>query len=416
MNRRIPNNILILALAGLAAPALAVDHYTVTVVPPLDGGTGTVASGVNDLGWVVGQADNASGELVAFVYRNGLTIALPVLDGGSQAKAASVNNAGTVVGECKNADGVSRPVVWTEAEEGWTITDLGTLDSQSRGFGVATRISANGKITGYASHEGPGSYHAFLLDNGVMTDVGTLGYSGPLAYSQGLGVNDAGHVSGYAYRVLGGPEHGMFVGGRGGEDITPAERFGLAQWHAVNNSDVMIGYVSATYTNGSFRPAYYTPGTGITLIPQVSDLTDGYGYDLNDAGTMVGTNFVLNPVPEPNVFHAFVFSGGTSQDLNDITTGLPGVMTEAVDIAENGLIVGNSDNGFAPVAVLLTPGASCPADFNQDGFLDFFDYDDFVSCFEGSGCPDGTTADFNGDGFADFFDYDDFVTAFEIGC
>jgi hypothetical protein len=57
----------------------------------------------------------------------------------------------------------------------------------------------------------------------------------------------------------------------------------------------------------------------------------------------------------------------------------------------------------------------CPADFNGDGFLDFFDYDDYVACFEGFGAP-GCDADFNGDGFVDFFDYDDFVLAFETGC
>ena len=59
---------------------------------------------------------------------------------------------------------------------------------------------------------------------------------------------------------------------------------------------------------------------------------------------------------------------------------------------------------------------TCPADFNGDGFLDFFDYDDYVLCYETGQCPDGRTADFNGDQFADFFDYDDFVTAFEAGC
>jgi hypothetical protein len=54
----------------------------------------------------------------------------------------------------------------------------------------------------------------------------------------------------------------------------------------------------------------------------------------------------------------------------------------------------------------------CPMDFNEDGFIDFFDYDDFVSAFE-QGLP---TTDYNGDGFIDFFDYDDFVAAFEQGC
>jgi hypothetical protein len=65
---------------------------------------------------------------------------------------------------------------------------------------------------------------------------------------------------------------------------------------------------------------------------------------------------------------------------------------------------------------VLTPVAGgCPADFNGDGFLDFFDYDDYVNCFETGTCGD-RTADFNSDEFVDFFDYDDFVAAFEAGC
>ncbi|MEK6703855.1 MAG: hypothetical protein AABZ53_16470 [Planctomycetota bacterium] len=60
-------------------------------------------------------------------------------------------------------------------------------------------------------------------------------------------------------------------------------------------------------------------------------------------------------------------------------------------------------------------GPPCPPDFDGDGSLDFFDYDAFVVCFEGS-CPQGRTADFNGDGTVDFNDYDAFVVAFETGC
>ncbi len=62
--------------------------------------------------------------------------------------------------------------------------------------------------------------------------------------------------------------------------------------------------------------------------------------------------------------------------------------------------------------------AFCRADFNNDGFIDFFDYEAYVECFETGTCP-GTlperVADFNADGFADFFDYDAFVQAFETG-
>ncbi|MEK6703498.1 MAG: DVUA0089 family protein [Planctomycetota bacterium] len=57
--------------------------------------------------------------------------------------------------------------------------------------------------------------------------------------------------------------------------------------------------------------------------------------------------------------------------------------------------------------------AGCPADFDGDGTVDFFDYDAFVVCFED---PDCTNADFDGDGTVDFFDYDAFVVAFETPC
>jgi hypothetical protein len=67
---------------------------------------------------------------------------------------------------------------------------------------------------------------------------------------------------------------------------------------------------------------------------------------------------------------------------------------------------------FFAVSRPFTLTNPCPPDFNLDGFLDFFDYDAFVTAFE-TGDP---RADFNQDGFADFFDYNDFVGAFESGC
>ena len=90
------------------------------------------------------------------------------------------------------------------------------------------------------------------------------------------------------------------------------------------------------------------------------------------------------------------------------SAGLPDVAIGALGLAE--LLLPGS------VRAVLTGAypscASCPPDFNGDGFLDFFDYDEYVAAFE-QGDP---MTDFNGDGFLDFFDYDAFVTAFEAGC
>lgn len=57
-------------------------------------------------------------------------------------------------------------------------------------------------------------------------------------------------------------------------------------------------------------------------------------------------------------------------------------------------------------------GCPCPADFTQDGTLDFFD----VLAYLGAFSADLATADFNSDGTLDFFDVLAFLEAFDAGC
>lgn len=78
---------------------------------------------------------------------------------------------------------------------------------------------------------------------------------------------------------------------------------------------------------------------------------------------------------------------------------------------QSGTIATPSMGGFG---TFVAPG--CVADFNFDGAVDFFDYDDYVRCFEGQACPPGRDPDINGDITVDFFDYDYFVQLFEAGC
>ncbi len=73
----------------------------------------------------------------------------------------------------------------------------------------------------------------------------------------------------------------------------------------------------------------------------------------------------------------------------------------------NSTCADNNSNGQADICE-----PDCPADFNQDATVDFFDYLDFVDAFS-SNLP---SADFNNDSIVDFFDYLDFVDAFSIGC
>jgi hypothetical protein len=111
----------------------------------------------------------------------------------------------------------------------------------------------------------------------------------------------------------------------------------------------------------------------------------------------------------------FADAPGGLGNLHDVTldTSTPGLKLGTLTIA--------SDDPDQPtrlvtlLAEVRQPAPACPPDFNGDGVVDFFDYDDFVACFEGS-CTQGLDADFNRDGVVDFFDYDDFVLAYETGC
>lgn len=344
--------------AALAAGASA-QQYTAVELGTL-GGAGASAYGVNDLGMVVGASLTESEALHAFVWENGVMTDLGTLEGGDASEAFSVNNSGVIVGRSRNASGVDRPVRWTRAGGAWKIEDLGTFGGA---FGWATRINASGQITGYASLS-TGPYHAFLWTNGSMLDLGTLSYTGNLAYSQGLGLNDAGQTVGFAYKVLGGPEHGFFHDGGKQLDITPVEPSALAQGHSVTGDGFIAGYISAPSTGGAFRAAVYDPTTkNWNLIDPLPGTSEGFAYDISESRLVVGTSFSLG---FPNTFIAFLYDGQTAYDLNEITTGEPGLISEARDISNTGLIAALGESGGNPAALLLKPVNNCPADLDGD--------------------------------------------------
>ena len=113
------------------------------------------------------------------------------------------------------------------------------------------------------------------------------------------------------------------------------------------------------------------------------------------------------------------FTDAPGGSLNSHTLG---VNTSTAGLKTGTIMMTTDDPDRPTVTVTLRANVlvpSCPGDFNGDGFLDGFDYDDFVTCFEGTppqDCPPGRTGDFNNDGFVDGFDYDDYLAAFEEGC
>lgn len=172
-----------------------------------------------------------------------------------------------------------------------------------------------------------------------------------------------------------------------------------------------LGLVGGTAFNGSTPPRFD------------QCLVEGWNGTFQGTGSFAANPLFVDPDGTDNI-------AGTIDDDLRLQAGSP-----AIDRGNNAAISTARDLAILPrfrqdpqspdlglgTAPIVDLGAyeyqpPCPADFNSDGFLDGFDYDAFVACFEGDACPTGKTSDFNGDSFPDGFDYDDFVAAFESGC
>jgi hypothetical protein len=183
-----------------------------------------------------------------------------------------------------------------------------------------------------------------------------------------------------------------------------------------------------TQTVGGFLTAYDFGGIdsdGTTLYGMSDTVPAGGTRGLH---TIDLTTNTITLVVEVTAFPGN--PGGSSTDVDGLAVG-DGRAFLIVDQPGDVQVYNLTTNAFEasitnpfPTSEIFSAGAwapcfltpTCAADFNNDGFLDFFDYDAFVECFETEICPPGKTADFNNDAFVDFFDYDDFVNAFETGC
>ena len=151
------------------------------------GGSLSFAHGINNVGQVVGESLTASGERHAFLWSNGTMTDLGYPSGYEPSSwAYAINDAGQVVGAITN-DGMKgrHGALW----EAGVWTDI-------VGIGVtkwATDINAEGRVVG-ASEACCGEAHAWMWDNGTLTDLGTL--FPRTGWAKAFGINDAGQIVG----------------------------------------------------------------------------------------------------------------------------------------------------------------------------------------------------------------------------
>ncbi len=163
----------------------------------------------------------------------------------------------------------------------------------------------------------------------------------------------------------------------------------------------------------------YVQNAGATWTVQIGGNAPGTTHDqliASGAGASINGNVEVELMASGG--GTFIPAVGQTFLILNTIHGVTGTFADPPVTNANGVKV-NWSFVYTGNNVLLRADSveiTCPADFNGDGFLDFFDYDDYVNCFETGVCPAGKNADYNLDGFVDFFDYDDFVQAFENGC
>lgn len=150
------------------------------------------ARGINDAGWVVGSVNGKpdTSQTWAFIYRDGHFEVLPRLPGGSGALAMAVNNRGQVTGR-----------------------------------------------SGIRAADGGETEHAFIYENGRLTDIGAAGGT----RSVGWDINDRGEVAGTAWRAD-QPGGRGFLYSKGRMFDIGALDGGESGAFAVNNGSVVVGY------------------------------------------------------------------------------------------------------------------------------------------------------------------------------
>ncbi len=301
------------------------------------------AYGINNHGDVVGSSGEEYGLQEAFLWQQGTMTGLGMLSPDHLwSEARAINNIGTIVGSSH-----AQACMWKDG----IITNLGSLNG-SGNVAYTTDINNQEQIVGYSYLE-PHQWqppHAFLYQNGVMTDVGILpGTTG----SKANAINDEGVVVGTSSSTdaNGTHNHAFIYTQTQGIQQLPT---GYINDEAIdiNNQAMIIG--NAATTTGSI--AYLYDDGVITTLGSLGG-TKTFAHALNNTGTIVGSSCITGNT----AMHAFLYENGMMTDLNTLIPQDSGwTLVEAYDINDDGAIVGYGYNPSGELRGFLLQPYSVP--------------------------------------------------------
>jgi probable HAF family extracellular repeat protein len=327
--------------------------YTVTDLGTL-GGAASQANAINSMGQVAGSAQVASGSYHPFLYTGGVMTDLGVASGFTDGSARAVNAAGQVAvseGVAGNSNGDA--FLW---QSGSGLTDLGNIGSSpTTPLGINNATSGHPvQVVGTGTPTGGGG-HAWLWQNGVMTDLNTLlpANSG-WVLTEADGINDNQQIVGQG--IINGQYHAyLWQPGTGApKDLGTLPGTSNSGAKAINKMGQVAGW-SNTPPPDQDDAVLWTSGQINDLGPLPKDYwSQAAALNSTNSVQVVGTS-VGNLYP---LGHAVLWQSGKAIDL---TSQLPKnsgwLVQQAYGINDAGWIIGEGQNGSRSHAVLLTPSS-----------------------------------------------------------
>jgi probable HAF family extracellular repeat protein len=340
--------------------------YAITDLGTL-GGAASWANAINNAGQVVGNAQTVGGSYHPFLYSGGVLTDLGILPGFANSGAVALNDSGQVAVSAGSADTtINDAFLW---QSGTGLTDLGNLGSSYTVPHALNNPTTAHSVQVVGEGQTPSDVvrHAWIWQNGVMTDLNTLIPPGSgWVLTKATGINDnqqivgwggiSGQTHAFLWQVGGGVPTDLGVLPGGMESIANAlnktgQVAGASDGHAAlwtstgitdlgtrpkdtgsqafalnNSSQVQVVGYSLAASGINWHAVLWQNGNVIDLTKQIgsnsgwAQLT--YAYGVNDAGRIVGQGI------GPSGNHAFLLTPtGGGKKLPAVSTAAPAAET-----------------------------------------------------------------------------------------
>lgn len=216
----------------------------------------SLALGINNNGEVVGWSvvpQQGSNMQYDFDWQNGSITDITPKDSPYSGAPLAVNDTGEIVGWAAYPDDTglfpTYPLLWIDK---YSLPTRFNMLSSTRMTSLAHGINNKGQFVGDYDPTNTGHSHAFLWNNGQVTDLGTLG--GADSYAQAI--NDNGQIVGGSLLADNSTEHAFIW--QDGQMYDLGTLGGIDSYaNAINNEGEIVGY---SYTSsGSAQAVLWTP-------------------------------------------------------------------------------------------------------------------------------------------------------------